>query len=72
MPGTKADCSHNTLTFGSGDYYLFCDQCGARWCRISIRGDIPAPEEANNGYYCLDPYRIRIIRYGEGTDGSRP
>ena len=25
----QADCAHAELTFGSGDYYLFCHDCGA-------------------------------------------
>jgi hypothetical protein len=24
-------CIHAKLTFGSGDYYLFCQECGAWW-----------------------------------------
>lgn len=26
-------CKHEMLSFGSGDYYLFCDQCGDRWVK---------------------------------------
>jgi hypothetical protein len=25
-------CRHETLTFGSGGYYIFCHACGAVWC----------------------------------------
>ncbi len=42
-------CSHITLRFGSGDYYLICMDCGAQWVRKSISTDRAAPEEANKG-----------------------
>lgn len=27
----REDCDHKTLMFGSGDYYIFCQDCGAKW-----------------------------------------
>ncbi len=27
----RKDCDHERLTFGSGDYYIFCSDCSARW-----------------------------------------
>ncbi len=26
-------CKHETLMFGSGDYYVFCQECGDRWIK---------------------------------------
>lgn len=31
-------CNHDTLHFASGDYYIFCNKCGARW---GMLGDHP-------------------------------
>jgi hypothetical protein len=49
----QADCLHTELHFGSGDYYLFCHDCGATW---GMLGDFNeptvqrlAPEKANQG-----------------------
>lgn len=28
----SAPCAHEKLLFGSGDYYIFCQDCPARWC----------------------------------------
>lgn len=30
----REDCEHKTLFFGSGDYYLFCQHCPAKWATI--------------------------------------
>ena len=27
----RKDCDHARLTFGSGDYYIFCADCPAKW-----------------------------------------
>jgi hypothetical protein len=55
-------CQHPQLHFGSGDYYVFCSVCLARWGRLSDDGRPEyrtlddgtkigcAPEEANKGY----------------------
>jgi hypothetical protein len=29
------DCKHESLQFGSGDYYIFCHECGRKWCMMS-------------------------------------
>lgn len=29
-------CQHKRLHFTSGTYYLFCADCGAKWCRHAI------------------------------------
>lgn len=29
-------CAHKTVYFGSGDYYLFCRECNARWGRLGL------------------------------------
>ena len=28
----REKCRHLTLSFGSGDYYIFCNDCDAKWC----------------------------------------
>lgn len=44
-----ADCRHAKLQFGSGDYYLFCQECKAAWVRKRLDSDIAAPELSNFG-----------------------
>lgn len=29
-----ANCTHPSLYFGSGGYYIFCSECDARWARM--------------------------------------
>jgi ribosomal protein S27E len=31
MNKTKSECEHENLYFGSGDYYIFCEDCGHTW-----------------------------------------
>ena len=45
----REECNHPELTFGSGDYYIFCYECGAIWATTSIQSDRIAPEESNRG-----------------------
>lgn len=63
-------CQHIELQFNSGDYYVACHQCNARWGRISSTRpeygfdakDNPigcAPEEANQGFNDVDQFRRR-------------
>ena len=28
----RTECEHETLQFSSGDYYIFCVDCGGKWC----------------------------------------
>lgn len=54
------ECTHQELTFGSGDFYVFCTACGAWWMRrgegkpeygtdASGKAIGAAPEESNRG-----------------------
>ena len=46
-------CQHNSIRFGSGDYYVFCDSCNAKWARINPTHDGPDTIDAtaaNQGY----------------------
>ena len=68
------DCEHENLYFGSGDYYVFCQECGAGWCRVDmmkhercVTGNKllihqPAPEIANKGKGALlsGQHRYRV------------
>jgi hypothetical protein len=31
---TPEECFHPELTFGSGDYYIFCNRCGRKWATM--------------------------------------
>jgi hypothetical protein len=65
-------CQHGVLQFMSGDYYVTCTACHARWGRLSNDGRPEyrvidgtkigcAPEESNRGFFNNDPdpYRWR-------------
>jgi hypothetical protein len=43
----RVDCEHNTLMFGSGDYYIFCQDCNARWG--ALRDGVPEYEFGSDG-----------------------
>jgi hypothetical protein len=51
----REECAHLILNFGSGDFYLFCHSCGARWATIDYAdptkswSDEIAPQSANKG-----------------------
>ena len=34
----RNQCSHLVLQFNSGDYYIFCVDCGGKWCAHSLNG----------------------------------
>lgn len=46
------ECMHETIWFGSGDYYIFCE-CGASWVFRNPVNEQPAPELANKGKRAL-------------------
>jgi hypothetical protein len=39
----QKDCRHETLKFGSGDYYLFCQSCPAQWVMNRTDGSPDSP-----------------------------
>lgn len=45
----REQCIHPKLNFGSGDYYLFCHDCGGWWVCIDPATHKLAPELANQG-----------------------
>ncbi len=49
MPTPADQCTHDALQFGSGDFYLFCHECGGWWARIAPQGERVAPELSNRG-----------------------
>jgi len=40
------ECFHPELTFGSGDYYIFCNRCGRKWATM---GDHPEYGQDSHG-----------------------
>lgn len=65
----KVDCQHQELWLNSGDYYVTCLECHARWGRLSNDGRPEyrtlddgtkigcAPEESNQSPQDSDPIR---------------
>lgn len=43
------ECRHPNLHFGSGDYYIFCHDCGRWWCTIDPTTHDVRPDLANLG-----------------------
>jgi hypothetical protein len=45
----REECSHLILNFGSGDFYIFCHACGARWACVDT-DDMADSTLANKGF----------------------
>lgn len=47
----QEECRHETIRFGSGDYYIFCQDCPAGWVFIdrAAQSDAPAATKSNKG-----------------------
>lgn len=45
----RPECEHKTLFFGSGDYYVFCQHCDARWVCCGSSSDLANTHLANRG-----------------------
>lgn len=47
----QTECRHATIGFQSGDYYVFCRDCPAKWAAIDglAGSDKPSPESSNKG-----------------------
>lgn len=41
MSVLRDECRHERLRFGSGCYYLFCDDCYQKWVAVKIDADEP-------------------------------
>ena len=61
----RENCEHKVLSFGSGDYYIFCANCDARWVCTNTVKDIGSPELANKGIGCTLSGHIRSTPSGE-------
>lgn len=54
-----ADCLHELLRFGSGHYYIFCQQCRASWVlRHHRNGDQPSSGLDNDYHYHNTPCKV--------------
>lgn len=65
LPLKREDCKHQYLQFASGDYYIWCRQCEARWVCTEIHADKASPELANRG---IGSTLSGQLRTGEPTD----
>jgi ribosomal protein S27E len=47
----REDCEHDSVYFGSGDLFVFCQECGASWCMYepTDREMKSSPDTANKG-----------------------
>ena len=44
----QKDCRHEKLTFGSGDFYVFCVDCGRSWVHRKMEDDTISYEHGQN------------------------
>jgi hypothetical protein len=47
MSLNREECQHKQIWFGSGDYYVFCHACGAKW--VMHGADRPEYGEREDG-----------------------
>ena len=51
------NCEHKRIYFASGDYYIYCTDCSARWVMTDPQGvgddPMPKPENSNIGSAAL-------------------
>lgn len=52
----QVDCRHEKLTFGSGDFYVFCVECNRSWVHCK-NGDQPYYEHGQN---VTGEYRVKF------------
>jgi len=52
----QKDCKHEKLTFGSGDFYVFCVDCTRSWVHCQ-NGDQPCYEHGQN---VTGEYRVKF------------
>jgi hypothetical protein len=48
-------CQHPSLSFHSGDYYVACQSCGAKWGRLSRDGRAEYGTDRNDKPIGCDP-----------------
>lgn len=65
----QKDCNHETIRFGSGDYYVFCQDCPAAWVFKDRFGntDEPCAAKSNQGVGGQLSGQPRIVRPENGT-----
>ncbi len=44
----KADCNHESVYFGSGDYYIICENCGRQWVVRCTDSDEACADDGNH------------------------
>lgn len=55
------ECSHEKLYFGSGGYYIFCDNCSRTWVAINPPHDNNLCYEASGDGLTNDDYRVKEV-----------
>lgn len=53
----QKDCFHEKLTFGSGDFYIFCVDCTRSWVHRSMENDSVSYEHGQN---VAGEYRVKF------------
>lgn len=61
----QKECRHEKLTFGSGDFYIFCVDCQRSWVHRDMRNDQPSydhsPLDLSNEYRVKFPDNLTFI-----------
>jgi hypothetical protein len=66
----REDCHHKTVYFGSGDYYIFCRDCPARWVACNLTSDQPCPSVSNQGVGGMLSGEVREERRADPTSSG--
>lgn len=53
----QSKCPHKKLFFGSGDYYVICDDCTRTWVKTKPQTDEACAEDCNNAV--TGEYRVK-------------
>ena len=61
-PEKQHACSHSTVLFGSGDYYVMCKDCSRTWVKVGLASDEADPDYVNDTITGEERHEITLER----------
>jgi len=61
-PEKQQICSHSTVLFGSGDYYVMCKDCSRTWVKVGLAKDEADPDYVNDTITGEERHEITLER----------
>ena len=61
-PEKQQACSHATVVFGSGDYYVMCKDCSRTWVKVGMSTDDADPDHVNDTITGEERHEITLDR----------